>query len=102
MAKMALCWREGGPHNRHCVNRARETSVNRRFAWSPTFRLARRDRSRPDPPEHRPQQASGQVALGQQKQAAHWTQLSCHCFRANEVRPQLILLAYNLGNLWPQ
>ena len=34
------------------------------------------------------------------KQAAHWTQLSCHRFRANEVRLQLSVLAYNLGNLW--
>ena len=34
------------------------------------------------------------------KQAAHWTRLSCHRFRANEVRPQLSVLAYNLGNLW--
>ena len=30
----------------------------------------------------------------------HWTPLSCHRFRANEVRLQLSLLAYNLGNLW--
>jgi len=34
------------------------------------------------------------------KQAMHWTRLSCHRFRANEVRLQLSLLAYNLGNLW--
>ena len=33
------------------------------------------------------------------KQATHWTQLSCHRFRANEVRLQLAVLAYNLGNL---
>ncbi len=33
------------------------------------------------------------------KQAAHWTRLSCHRFRANEARLQLSLLAYNLGNL---
>jgi hypothetical protein len=31
------------------------------------------------------------------KQAAHWTRLSCHRFRANEVRLQLSVLAYNLG-----
>jgi Transposase DDE domain group 1 len=36
------------------------------------------------------------------KQAAHWTRLSCHRFRANEVRLQLSVLAYNLGNLWRQ
>jgi hypothetical protein len=34
------------------------------------------------------------------KQAAHWTRLSCHRFRANEVHLQLSVLAYNLGNLW--
>jgi hypothetical protein len=34
------------------------------------------------------------------KQAAHWTRLSRHRFRANEVRLQLSVLAYNLGNLW--
>ena len=36
----------------------------------------------------------------QGKQTAHWTRLSCHRFRANEVRLQLSVLAYNLGNLW--
>ena len=34
------------------------------------------------------------------KQATCWTRLSCHRFRANEVRLQLAVLAYNLGNLW--
>ena len=34
------------------------------------------------------------------KQATHWTRLSCHRFRANQVRLQLAVLAYNLGNLW--
>jgi hypothetical protein len=34
------------------------------------------------------------------KQATHWTRLSCHGFRANEVRLQLSVLAYSLGNLW--
>ncbi len=33
------------------------------------------------------------------KQAAHWTRLSCHRFRANEVRLLLGVIAYNLGNL---
>ena len=32
------------------------------------------------------------------KQATHWTRLSCH--RSNEVRLQLSVLAYSLGNLW--
>jgi hypothetical protein len=30
----------------------------------------------------------------------HWTRLSCHRFLANEVRLQLSVLAYTLGNLW--
>ena len=34
------------------------------------------------------------------KQATHWTRLSCHRFRANEVRLQLSVLADNPGNLW--
>src|SRR5262245_19689063 len=38
--------------------------------------------------------------IKESKQAAHRTRLSCHRFRANEVRLQLSVLAYNLGNLW--
>ena len=38
--------------------------------------------------------------IKERKQATHWTRLSCHRFRANEVRLQLSVLAYNLGNLW--
>jgi len=38
--------------------------------------------------------------MDQRRQATHWTRLSCHRFRANEVRLQLSLLACNLGNLW--
>ncbi len=33
------------------------------------------------------------------KEANHWTRLSCHRFRANEVRLLLGVIAYNLGNL---
>jgi hypothetical protein len=33
------------------------------------------------------------------KEATHWTRLSCHRFRANEVRLLLGVMAYNLGNL---
>src|SRR5207253_8637107 len=33
------------------------------------------------------------------KPATHWTRLSCHRFRANEVRLLLGVIAYNLGNL---
>ena len=32
------------------------------------------------------------------KHAVHWTRLSCHSFDANQVRLQLHVLAYNLGN----
>jgi hypothetical protein len=34
------------------------------------------------------------------KQAVAMTRLSCHRFRANEVRLWLSLIAYNFGNLW--
>ena len=34
------------------------------------------------------------------KQAVRMTRLSCHRFRANEVRLRLSVIAYNLGNLW--
>ena len=34
------------------------------------------------------------------KQALTMTRLSCHRFRANEVRLWLSLIAYNLGNVW--
>ena len=34
------------------------------------------------------------------KQAVKMTRLSCHRFRANEVRLALSVIAYNLGNLW--
>ena len=37
--------------------------------------------------------------INEGKQGTHWTRLSCHRFRANEVRLQLSVLAYNLGNL---
>ena len=38
--------------------------------------------------------------IKQGKQAVAMTRLSCHRFRANEVRLRLSILAYNLGNLW--
>jgi len=34
----------------------------------------------------------------QGKYALNWTRLSCHRFVANQVRLQLFILAYNLGN----
>ena len=44
--------------------------------------------------------ATAEQWIKEGKQATHWTRLSCHRFRANEVRLQLSVLAYNLGNLW--
>ncbi len=38
--------------------------------------------------------------IGRSKQAVAMTRLSCHRFRANEVRLWLSVIAYNLGNLW--
>jgi hypothetical protein len=38
--------------------------------------------------------------IKESKQAVAMTRLSCHPFRANEVRLWLSLIAYNLGNLW--
>jgi hypothetical protein len=45
------------------------------------------------------QQAAEQW-IKESKQAVALTRLSCHRFRANEVRLWLSLIAYNLGNLW--
>jgi hypothetical protein len=44
--------------------------------------------------------STAEQGIKEGKPAAHWTRLSCHRFRANEVRLQLSVLAYNLGNLW--
>jgi hypothetical protein len=38
--------------------------------------------------------------IKESKQAVKMTRLSCHRFRANEVRLWLSVIAYNLGNLW--
>ena len=38
--------------------------------------------------------------IKESKQAVALTRLTCHRFRANEVRLWLSLIAYNLGNLW--
>ena len=46
------------------------------------------------------QRGTAEQWIKEGKQATHWTRLSCHRFRANEVRLQLSVLAYNLGNLW--
>lgn len=42
----------------------------------------------------------GTAKQWEDKQAVKMRRLSCHRFRANEVRLWLSLSAYNLGNLW--
>ena len=37
-------------------------------------------------------------AIKEGKGALNWTRLSCHDFKDNQVRLQLFVLAYNLGN----
>ena len=44
--------------------------------------------------------ATAEQWIKEGKQAVKMTRLSCHRFRSNEVRLQLSVLAYNLGNLW--
>jgi len=43
---------------------------------------------------------TAEQSIKEGKQAAAMTRLSCHRFRANEVRLWPSVLAYNLGNLW--
>ena len=50
------------------------------------------------PRKENPQRAEQWIKEG--KQVVKMTRLSCHRFRANEVRLWLSLIAYNLGNLW--
>jgi len=38
--------------------------------------------------------------IKESKQAVAMTRLSCHRFRANEMRLWLSVIVYNLGNLW--
>ena len=45
------------------------------------------------------QRGTAEQWIKEGKEATHWTRLSCHCFRANEVRLLLGVIAYNLGNL---
>src|SRR6266545_4744720 len=44
------------------------------------------------------QRGTAQQWIKEGKTAIHWTRLSCHRFRANEVRLLLGVIAYNLGN----
>ena len=45
------------------------------------------------------QRGAAEQWIKEGKTATHWTRLSCHRFRANEVRLLLGVLAYNLGNM---
>jgi hypothetical protein len=45
------------------------------------------------------QRGTAEQWIKEGKEATHWTRLSCHRFRANEVRLLLGVIAYNLGNL---
>jgi len=44
--------------------------------------------------------ATAEQWIKEGKQAVAMTRLSCHRFRANQVRLWLSVIAYNLGNLW--
>ena len=46
------------------------------------------------------QRGTAEQWIKEGKQAVAMTRLSCHRFRANEVRLWLSVIAYNLGNLW--
>jgi hypothetical protein len=44
------------------------------------------------------QRGTAEQYIEEGKNAINWTRLSCHGFRNNEVRLQLHVLAYNMGN----
>ncbi len=44
------------------------------------------------------QRGTAEQYIKEGKNASNWTRLSCHGFRNNEVRLQLHVLAYNMGN----
>ena len=46
------------------------------------------------------QRGTAEQWIKESKQAVAMTRLSCHRFRANEVRLWLSVIAYNLGYLW--
>ncbi len=53
----------------------------------------------------RPSTCAGRTAeqwIKEGKNAVNWTRLSCHDFVDNQVRLQLFILAYNLGNFLRQ
>jgi hypothetical protein len=45
------------------------------------------------------QRGTAEQWIKEGKETTHWIRLSCHRFRANEVRLRLGVIAYNLGNL---
>jgi hypothetical protein len=45
------------------------------------------------------QRGTAEQSIKEGKEATHWTRLSCHRFRVNEVRLLLRVIAYTLGNL---
>jgi len=55
-------------------------------------------RPRPSSTHHRRGMAEQWIRAA--KEAVKLTRMSCHRFRANEVRLCLSVIAYNLGNLW--
>jgi hypothetical protein len=48
------------------------------------------------------QRGTAEQWIKEGKNAVKWTRLSCHDFVDNQVRPQLFVLAYNLGNFLRQ
>lgn len=52
--------------------------------------------------ETKDQRGTAEQWIKEGKNALNWTRLSCHDFVANEVRLQLFILAYNLGNFLRQ
>ena len=44
------------------------------------------------------QRGKAEQHIKEGKNAINWTRLSCHGFRNNEVRLQMHVLAYNIGN----
>jgi len=48
------------------------------------------------------QRGTAEQCIKEGKNAVNWTRLSCHDFTDNQVRLQLFVLAYNLGNFLRQ
>lgn len=118
-SKTSCSGRRDGPRsNRWCATRASvsgrelvEASSDRRQGRAPCRRAVSSRRFHRY--EHGPaeplagallQQARHGGAVDQGRQAGdeseNWARPSCHRFRSNEVRLQLAVMAYNLGNLW--